>query len=197
MSFAVSWLGREVCRIGIKLPSTQKFFHLHLLLCAYQLSLWGQAAVPIAALSWTTARIHMIRKIIQCNKPKSSQLDVLPAWLVKQMLEAHEAHYGRSFEEFLREWIGKGLENTVVVHKLTICFVCVYFLWTVNVDVTLLINQCFESGVFPAALKKVIVTSLLKKPTLDRSVLQNYRPSSTLPFVAKFIKKAAAKWLRQ
>ena len=60
-------------------------------------------------------------------------------------------------------------------------------------DVTLLIKQCFGSGVFPAALKKAIVTSLLKKPTLDRSILQNYRPDSTLPFVAKLIKKAAAK----
>ena len=136
----------------------------------------------------------MIRKIIQCTKPKSSQLDVLPTWLVKHTLEAHEPHYGRSFEGFLREWIGKGLENTVVVHKLTICFVCVF-----SVDCERGRDAAYQPvlRVFPAALKKVIVTSLLKKPTLDRSVLQNYRPSSTLPFVAKLIKKAAAKWLRQ
>ena len=119
----------------------------------------------------------MIRKIIQCTKPKSSQFDVLPTWLVKQTLEAHVPHYGRSVKEFLHEWIGKGLENTVVVHvhKPTILLFVRVFSWIVDVDVTLRINQCFESGVFPAALKKPIVTSFLKKPTLDRSVLQNYR----------------------
>ena len=139
----------------------------------------------------------MIRKIIQCTKPKSSQLDVLPTWLVNQTLEAHLPHYGRSLKEFLHEWIGKGLESTAVVHKVTTCFFVCVFLSTVNVGVKLLINHCFQSGVFPAALKRAIVISLLKKPTLDRSVLQNYRSSSTLPFVAKLIKKAAAKRLLQ
>ncbi len=42
-----------------------------------------------------------------------------------------------------------------------------------------------RTGIFPTAFKQARVTPLLKKPTLNTSLLENYRPVSLLPFVAK------------
>ena len=40
-------------------------------------------------------------------------------------------------------------------------------------------------------MKKALVSPLLKKPTLDKEILKNYRPVSNLSFVSKIIEKAA------
>ena len=61
--------------------------------------------------------------------------------------------------------------------------------------ITELVNQSFSTGVFPTELKRAVITPLLKKATLDKNVLQNYRPVSSLPFVAKVVEKIAAKRL--
>ena len=58
-----------------------------------------------------------------------------------------------------------------------------------------LINLCFSSGCFPSACKHAIVMPLLKKSTLDRNNLKNYRPVSNLSFVSKVIERIAAKQL--
>ncbi len=41
----------------------------------------------------------------------------------------------------------------------------------------------------PTAFKQARVTPLLKKPTLNTSLLENYRPVSLLPFVAKTLER--------
>ncbi len=41
------------------------------------------------------------------------------------------------------------------------------------------------TGIFPTAFKQARVTPLLKKPTLNTSLIENYRPVSLLPFKAK------------
>ena len=43
----------------------------------------------------------------------------------------------------------------------------------------------------PDSLKKAAVTPLLKKPTLNKEDLKNYRPVSKLPYIGKLIEKAA------
>ena len=43
-----------------------------------------------------------------------------------------------------------------------------------------------ESSV-PSTFKKAVVRPLLKKPTLDKEVLKNYRPVSNLPFISKVV----------
>ncbi|XP_064176048.1 uncharacterized protein LOC135246581 [Anguilla rostrata] len=53
--------------------------------------------------------------------------------------------------------------------------------------VTSLVNSSLSSGCFPSSFKLAHVTPLLKKPTLDPSVIQNYRPVSLLPFLSKTI----------
>ncbi len=53
---------------------------------------------------------------------------------------------------------------------------------------THIINTSLVTGTFPTAFKQARVTSLLKKPTLNTSLLENYRPISLLPFIAKILK---------
>ncbi len=50
---------------------------------------------------------------------------------------------------------------------------------------THIINTSLLTGIFPTAFKQARVTPLLKKPTLNTSLLENYRPISLLPFIAK------------
>ena len=45
------------------------------------------------------------------------------------------------------------------------------------------------------ALKKSIVTPILKKPNLDADDLENYRPISNLPFIGKLLEKVVTKRL--
>ncbi len=54
---------------------------------------------------------------------------------------------------------------------------------------THIINTSLHTGIFPTAFKQARVTPLLKKPTLNTSLLENYRPVSLLPFVAKTLKR--------
>ena len=56
-----------------------------------------------------------------------------------------------------------------------------------------IINTSLESGTVPSLFKKAIVTPLIKKPSLDRNVLKNYRPVSNLPFLSKILEKVVSK----
>ncbi len=57
-------------------------------------------------------------------------------------------------------------------------------------DVLEFVNISLLSGIFPTALKHVIVSSLLKKSSLDPFVIDSYRPISNLPFLGKILEKA-------
>ena len=46
--------------------------------------------------------------------------------------------------------------------------------------VTNIINASLTSGIFPTDLKKGLILSLLKKPSVDREELCNYRPITNL-----------------
>ncbi len=50
-------------------------------------------------------------------------------------------------------------------------------------------NTSLLTGIFPTAFKQAWVTPLLKKPTLNTSLIENYRPVSLLPFIAKTLKR--------
>ncbi len=55
---------------------------------------------------------------------------------------------------------------------------------------THIINTSLHTGVFPSAFRQARITPLLKKPTLNPSLLENYRPVSLLPFIAKTLERA-------
>ena len=56
--------------------------------------------------------------------------------------------------------------------------------------ITDIINLSLSTGAFPSSLKHGIITPLLKKTTLDRNVLSNFRPVSNLSFLSKLIERA-------
>ena len=62
-------------------------------------------------------------------------------------------------------------------------------------DVLDIVNCSLETGIFPNTLKTAFVRPLLKKHTLDPSVLSNFRPISHLPFLGKILEKAVLKQL--
>ena len=61
--------------------------------------------------------------------------------------------------------------------------------------ITNIINYSRKEGSFPNCFRITYVTPLLKKPSLDRNPLNNYRPFSNLSFVSKLIEKAVANQL--
>jgi len=56
-----------------------------------------------------------------------------------------------------------------------------------------IINKSITEKNMPAQLKQAIVKPLLKKASLDKENLKNYRPVSNLPFISKIIEKVAVK----
>uniref|UniRef100_A0A3B3DTS3 Reverse transcriptase domain-containing protein n=3 Tax=Oryzias melastigma TaxID=30732 RepID=A0A3B3DTS3_ORYME len=53
-----------------------------------------------------------------------------------------------------------------------------------------IVNLSLTSGVFPEPLKTAVIKPLLKKDSLDKTQMNNYRPISNLPFLSKIIEKA-------
>ncbi|KAL1255349.1 hypothetical protein QQF64_013410 [Cirrhinus molitorella] len=54
---------------------------------------------------------------------------------------------------------------------------------------THIINTSLHTGTFPTAFKQARVIPMLKKPTLNPALLENYRPVSLLPFIAKTLER--------
>uniref|UniRef100_A0A8C8DFH0 Reverse transcriptase domain-containing protein n=1 Tax=Oryzias sinensis TaxID=183150 RepID=A0A8C8DFH0_9TELE len=62
--------------------------------------------------------------------------------------------------------------------------------------ITNVIQSSLTTGIVPTSLKKAAVTLILKKPGLDPSKLNNFRPISNLPFISKILEKNVAEQLR-
>ena len=55
--------------------------------------------------------------------------------------------------------------------------------------ITNIINTSLTTGIVPRGLKTAIVKPLLKKRSLDKILLKNYRPISYLPFLSNILEK--------
>jgi hypothetical protein len=55
-----------------------------------------------------------------------------------------------------------------------------------------IINLSLSSGVFPGQLKSAVITTLLKKPSLDPKLFSPYRPVSNTAFLAKLTERHVA-----
>jgi hypothetical protein len=55
--------------------------------------------------------------------------------------------------------------------------------------ITKIINHSLSTGTVPESFKLAHVTPLIKKPSLNPSVLANYRPVSNLPFLSKVLER--------
>ena len=58
-----------------------------------------------------------------------------------------------------------------------------------------IVNMSLSAGIFPSPLKKALVTPLLKKTSLDKEILKNYRPVSNLAFLGKLIEHVVVQQL--
>ncbi len=63
--------------------------------------------------------------------------------------------------------------------------------------ITEIINSSLSTGTVPPALKISRITPLLKKSSLDPESLQNYRPISNLPLLAKIMERVVARQLQK
>ena len=61
--------------------------------------------------------------------------------------------------------------------------------------ITNIVNESLASGEFPSIFKIAHVKPLLKKSSLDKNILKNYRPVSNLSFISKLIEKVVVKQL--
>ena len=52
-----------------------------------------------------------------------------------------------------------------------------------------------STGIVPTKMKAALVTPLLKKPSLDKNVIENFRPVSNLSFISKLTKRVVLKGL--
>ena len=64
------------------------------------------------------------------------------------------------------------------------------------VPITQMVNLSLISGVFPDIFKTSHAMPLLKKPSLSKVDMKNYRPVSNLNFVSKIIEKVIANRIR-
>jgi len=55
--------------------------------------------------------------------------------------------------------------------------------------ITNIVNVSLATGVFPSHFKQALITPLIKKPSLDRESLSNYRPISNLSFLSKLTER--------
>jgi hypothetical protein len=58
--------------------------------------------------------------------------------------------------------------------------------------ITSIVNLSLSEGVFPSPFKIAHVSPLLKKPTLAKNEMKNYRPVSNLCFISKILEKVVA-----
>uniref|UniRef100_A0A3B3HJ88 Reverse transcriptase domain-containing protein n=1 Tax=Oryzias latipes TaxID=8090 RepID=A0A3B3HJ88_ORYLA len=65
----------------------------------------------------------------------------------------------------------------------------------INDCILTMINTSLETGYMPQSFKYAVVIPLLKKPSLDPSILANYRPISNLPFISKILERVVVKQL--
>ena len=55
-----------------------------------------------------------------------------------------------------------------------------------------IINLSLSEGIFPGRFKQALVTPLLKKPSLPKNELKNYRPVSNLNYLSKLLEKTVS-----
>ena len=63
------------------------------------------------------------------------------------------------------------------------------YLLTLLPVITRMINASLNKAIMPSVFKQAILIPILKKPSLDKDSLQNYRPISNLAFISKMIER--------
>ena len=75
-------------------------------------------------------------------------------------------------------------------------FLVLEFLDILITPITSIINASLAQGTCPNFFKQAHVTPILKKSSLDKEVLKNYRPVSNLNFISKILERVVAAQLQ-
>ena len=62
-------------------------------------------------------------------------------------------------------------------------------------SITNIVNESMSTGIVPTKMKAALVKPLLKKPSLEKNVMENFRPVSNLSFISKLIEIVVLKRL--
>ena len=63
-------------------------------------------------------------------------------------------------------------------------------------SITKLVNCSMAQGFVPSSFKKAVITPLIKKPSLSRDEMKNYRPVSGLCFISKLVERIIASQIK-
>ena len=61
--------------------------------------------------------------------------------------------------------------------------------------ITNLVNESMSKGIVPTKMKAPLVTLLLKKPSMDKNAMENFRPLSNLSFISELTWRVVLKRL--
>ncbi len=88
----------------------------------------------------------------------------------------------------------KSPNSSFLIILILVCLILFHLItfkpFLLQLYLTRIINTSLHTGVFTSVFRQARITPLLKKPTLNPSLLENYRPVSLLPFIAKTLERA-------
>jgi hypothetical protein len=64
-------------------------------------------------------------------------------------------------------------------------------------SITKLVNCSMAEGFVPSSFKRAVITPLIKKPSLHKDELKNYRPVSGLCFISKLVERVVASQIKR
>jgi hypothetical protein len=146
--------------------------------------------------SYFSTKIKSIRQALDAGSPNAivNQSSVLP--LTDPIPQGHLTNLRKVSNEEVGKLVSKSPSKSCASDPLP-TWLLKKLSEPLIPTITDIVNKSIELSIFPSALKDAKVMPLLKKPSLDRNVLKNYRPVSNLPFLSKILEKAVLSQLTE
>ena len=132
---------------------------------------------------------------IERNRLKFRTDNRKPEFIPPPEIKCHLTCFEPATSEEVRKLILTSPTKTCALYPIPTSLLnsCVDVLLT---PITNKVNLSPKSGVFPDTLKLSHITPLLKKPSISKDEMKNYRPVSNLNFISKLLEKIIAKRIR-
>ena len=149
-------------------------------------STFDNNALPDVFSRFFSAKIDNLHVSLKGALPSQLSVDI-PTQLCSNML----MNFSPITPKTTRDIIMNSSTKSCVLDPLPTCILkeCLDVL---VIPITNIINSSLLSGQVPSILKTARVTPIIKKPTLDPEVLNNYRPISNIPYLVKTIERVVA-----
>ena len=97
-------------------------------------------------------------------------------------------------EDEVRRLINKSLSTSCSLDPVPTWLLKEYLTYLLP-TITIIVNLSMAIGIVPTTMTSAIVTSLLKKPYVDKDVMNNFRPISNLSFISKLTERVVLRRL--